>query len=139
MERYFPMSGGRQPVPRYLSKALLTRITFSEKDAIAQFTDVVLNKLPHDGDYAPEPDRTGEALQSWEAIKSLGEELSAKDVRQGLEKCRRAVARAKQVYANIDRYDLPLDQKSRDTHLAPLEEALQQFSERAQLVTERPA
>lgn len=38
MERFYRSTGGKLPIIRYLSKSLLNRVTFSEKDAISQFT-----------------------------------------------------------------------------------------------------
>ena len=133
MDRFFPAGGGRQPVYRYLSKALLNRITFAEKEAIAPFVPAVVNGLPHDADYSPEPDRAAEALQSWEALKSLCDAMVAGDLREDLTKCRDSVARAEQAYADIAAEGIPLDAKSRDEHLLALREALRQFEERAQL------
>ncbi len=133
MNRFFPVGGGRLPIIRYLSKLLLNRITFSEKDAVAPFVPGVINGLPHDADYAPEPDRAVEVLQSWEALRSLNENIVTGDIGTGLDNCRQAIERAKQAYAAIGAQGISLDVKSRDDHLAPLEEALDQFKERAEL------
>ncbi len=133
MDRFFPVGAGRLPIIRYLSKLLLNRITFSEKDAVAPFVPEVINRLLHDADYAPEPDRAVEVLQSWEALRSLNEEIVTGEIRTGLRNCRQAIERAKQAYAAIGAQGINLDAKSRDAHLAPLEEALNQFAERAEL------
>ena len=65
----------RQPIRRYFSMALLNRLTFTEKDALSGMVPEIINALPHDADYEPEPDRTGESLQSWEALRSLNARL----------------------------------------------------------------
>ncbi|MBU3916041.1 hypothetical protein KKA14_10945, partial [bacterium] len=64
MERFFPKKGGgRQPIVRYLSKQFLNRVTFSEKDTIANFVPAVINGLPCDTHYSEgEPDRKYEIL-----------------------------------------------------------------------------
>jgi hypothetical protein len=80
IERFFPSVGGRLPIVRYLSKSLLNRITFSEKEAISPFVPSIINKLPHDSDYNPEPERSEEVLQSWEVLKSLNEEIVTEDI-----------------------------------------------------------
>jgi hypothetical protein len=133
MESYFPSSGGRLPVMRYLSKLLLNRITFSEKEALSIFAPNVINNLPHDADYSPEPERTMEILQSWEALKSLNDELLADSQQTSLDNCLNAVKQAQDAYGKIAQYGIILDQKSRDEHLLALLEGLQQFKERAEL------
>jgi hypothetical protein len=141
IDRFFPSVGGRLPIVRYLSKLLLNRITFSEKEALIPFVPRVLNQLPHDQDYdrehspehSPEPERSREVLQSWEALKSLNEELSDNDVATGLEKCLQAISRAGQAYSEIATFGIVLDQKSRDEHVLPLLDGLRQFRERAEL------
>jgi len=133
MDRFFPSGGGRQPITRYLSKVLINRITFAEKDAISRFFEEVVNGLPHDADYNPEPERAAEVLQSWEALRSLNDELVTGDMATGLDNCRNAIERARELYADIAAQGIPLDSKSRDDHLTPLEEGLGQFEERAGL------
>ena len=133
IDRFFPSVGGRLPIIRYLSKLLLNRITISEKEALTPLVPGVLNQLPHEEEYDPEPERSREVLQSWEALKSLNEELADKDVFSGLEKCLQAVSRAEQAYGEIASFGIVLDQKSRDEHILPLLEGLRQFRERAEL------
>jgi hypothetical protein len=106
-------------------------------DKLIPFVPGVLNQLPHDQDYdpehSPEPERSREVLQSWEALKSLNEELSDNDVASGLEKCLQAISRAEQAYSEIASFGIVLDQKSRDEHVLPLLDGLRQFKERAEL------
>jgi hypothetical protein len=133
IDRFFPSPGGRLPLIRYLSKLLLNRITISEKEALTPFVSGVLNRLPYDKEYDPEPERTREVLQSWEAIKSLNEELSDIDVSRRLEKSLYAISRAEQAYSEIASLGIVLDKKSRDEHVLPLLDGLRQFRERAEL------
>lgn len=134
MERFYRSSGGKLPVIRYLSKALLNRIMVSEKDIISQFVPEVINDLPHDEDYKPEPERSEEILQSWEAINSLNDELADDDIEESLNKTRLFVQHAEQIYSEIASSGIPpLDKKSRDDHIQPLLEGLRQFKERAEL------
>ena len=65
------LANGVTPIRRYFSMALLNRLTFTEKDALSDMVPEIINALPHDADYEPEPDRTGESLQSWEALRSF--------------------------------------------------------------------
>ena len=133
MDRFTPLSGGRQTITRYLSKALLNRITFSEKEVIMPFVNSIINGLPHDVDYNPEPERAIEVLQSWEALKTLIADIVTKNTLQSWDNCKQAVSCAEQAYAMINESGIQLDQKSRGEHILPLFEALEQFKERAQL------
>ena len=133
MERFYPAPGGRLPIIRYLSKSLLNRVTYSEKDAISRFVPEIINELPHDEDYDPEPERSEEVLQTWEAISSLNEELIDDDIGEGVNNCRRIVRNAAKVYSEIASSGIVLDKKSRDEHIEPLLEGLRQFKERAEL------
>jgi hypothetical protein len=133
LDRFFPSVGGRLPLIRYLSKLLLNRITISEKEALSAFVPGVLNHLPHDQEYNPEPDRSREVLQTWEVLKSLNEELIDNDVAKGLEKCLQAVSRAEQAYSEIADLGIVLDHKSRDEHVLPLLDGLREFMTRAEL------
>ncbi|MBI2193589.1 MAG: hypothetical protein HYU36_16560 [Planctomycetes bacterium] len=134
MGRFCPSgSGGRQPITRYLSELLLNRITFAEKEAIAPFVPGIINRLPHDADYDPEAERTQEALQSWEALRSLTDRIVTEDILAGIGNCRQAIELSRQAYAAIAATGISLDMKSRDDHIEPLDEALKQFKERAEL------
>ena len=133
IDRFFPSGGGRLPIMRYLSKSLLNRLTFSEKEAVSSFVPDVINNLPHDIDYNPEPERSKEVLQSWETLKALNDELVSGDVSDDLTNCSKAILRAEQVYNQVASSGIVLDAKSRDDHLLPLKEGLRQFRERAEL------
>ncbi len=127
MDRFFPSDGGRLPIIRYLSKILLNRITFSEKDVIKTFIPDIINGLPHDKDYNPEPNRNAEVLQSWEALKSLCNEADS------FKKCIELVDSARYAYAEWAEKGLPLDSKSDDSHIEPIREGLRLYKERSQL------
>jgi hypothetical protein len=128
MDRFFPSGGGRLPIVRYLSKKLLNRITFSEKDAVSRFVPDIVNGLPHDRDYNPEPERNIEVLQSWEALKALIGEIG-----NSLDSCIKAIQDAQIAYAAWGESGLPLDSKSDDSHVESLSEGILLFKKRAQL------
>ncbi len=137
LSRFFPeKKGGRQPIPRYLSKILLNRILYNEKDILVasdRFPEI-LNNLPHDDDYDPEPDRVQEVLQSWEALQSLNNELTLKDVSDNLPNCFHAISEARKKYSEIAAAGFRwLDSKSGNDHIEPLEVGLKQFMDRAGL------
>lgn len=130
MDRFFPSGGGRLPIIRYLSKKLLNRITVSEKNAMQLFIPEFGNNLFHDKDYDTdnlEPSRTIEVLQSWEALKSLIDEVVSLDDSSGL------IQKASNAYAMWAGAGLPLDPKSDESHIEPLREGLRLYRERSQL------
>lgn len=136
LDRFAASSGmARQPIPRYLSTSLLNRITFAEKDAVSKFIPAVVNGLAHDSDYADGemPDRTGEALQSWEAIKKLNSDIVAQGIQAGLEHLTTSVDQAQAIYASISNMSIALDKKSRPDHLDAMSEGLRVFSDLAGL------
>src|ERR1035437_2251700 len=76
LDRFAPSAGGgRLPIQRYLSRALLNRITFFEFNQLRTIFPAIVNNLPGDDLYAQEdasqPQRNLEVVQSWEAVKAL--------------------------------------------------------------------
>lgn len=126
-------SGGRQPIARYLSVRLLNRVTFQEKEALAQVMPSTTNGLRHDADYNPEPDRPGEALQSWEALHHLSSLLALDDADAALTACNSAISRAQAAYLEIAEAGIVLDRKSNSDHLDSLQNGIQKFRELAGL------
>lgn len=124
-------SGKRQPIPRYLSVRLLNRVTFQEREALASVVPATTNGLPHDVDYDPEPDRRGEAFQSWEALNRLCSLLASDDMEAGLSSCNVAITRAQATYLEIAEAGIVLDRKSNSDHLEPLQAGIQAFMEAA--------
>lgn len=135
LDRFAASPGmARQPIPRYLSAALLNRVTFAEKDALSGLIPSTQNDLPHDADYDPEPERTSEALQTWEALRLLNERIVAGvDTTVGLEQANLSVSRAEAAYAEIAAVGLKLDRKSGSGHLPALREGLLAFKDLAGL------
>ncbi|MCW5547376.1 MAG: hypothetical protein KIT44_00260 [Opitutaceae bacterium] len=132
-------SGGRLPTPRYLSCALLNRITFDELERLRGVVPDVLNGLPTDKLYpvedGSEPERNQEVLQSWDAIRELNRRLVAEgDTEASLANCRKGIADAAGLYLEVQgALFSPLDSKSDDSHLAPLSDGLELFAELAEL------
>jgi hypothetical protein len=136
IERFEPAIGkGRLPIPRYLSCALLSRITFSELDLLRTMPEI-LNGLPTDSDYpvGGEPIRNKEILQSWESLKKLIAEVDASTIgpAAAVERCKSMIEKATILYERITvRYDL--DQKSNEDHLPALQEGIGLFKKLAEL------
>lgn len=127
---------GRQPLTRYLSCALLNRITAYELDALRDIVPDVVNKLPTDALFAADadPGRHEEAIQTWDALRKLDGAVNADDIKAGLEQVRRAVIRAQEVYALVaERSPIRIDVKSDGRHLPSLLEGLDLFEELAEL------
>jgi hypothetical protein len=136
IERFEPAAGkGRLPIPRYLSCALLNRITFPELNLLRTMPEI-LNGLPTDSDYPAggEPLRNKEVIQSWESLKKLINDVDAENVgaAAAVERCKKVVEKAVILYERINaRYQL--DQKSNDDHLPALQEGIDLFKKLAEL------
>jgi hypothetical protein len=142
LSRFLPASGGRLPIPRYLSKVLLNRISHIE---LAQITDLrsrfpripnVLNGLETDFLYplkqGYEPARSDEVLQSWEAIRSLCEDICRENQIETLHLCRAAITRAINAYDEIQS-NIRLDARSNGEHLIAIQEGLSLFARLAEM------
>ncbi|NLF08626.1 MAG: hypothetical protein GX594_11715 [Pirellulaceae bacterium] len=138
LDRFLPTGGGRLPIPRYLSKILINRITHIELRQILDLRILpdILNKLKTDGLYPSNegylPQRTDEVLQNWEAIKSLCDDLCRDDLMETLELCQTAVKRAIEAYDTI-MSRIRLDSKSNGDHLEAIKEGLSLFVRQAEI------
>jgi len=117
LDRFAPsVGGGRLPIQRYLSLALLNRIAFFEFDQLRKLLPAVANKLPTDSLYdqtvGSEPQRNREVLQSWEAVKTLNDSLVADEQSKSLKNCSAAVAKAMTAYEAVQAASIRLDGKS---------------------------
>lgn len=135
--RFSPsQSGGRLPTPRYLSLALLNRITFSELNILRTLAPVILNGLPSDSLYpeidGSEPKRNQEVLQSWDTIKSMMVDCCMGDTSHCLAAVLDRVRQAEVNYGIIEPL-LPLETKSNADHLPSLREGIRLFEELAEL------
>ena len=130
-----PLGGGRLPVERYLSAALLNRVTYYELDVLRRVAPEAVNGLPSDALYSGEgsqPERSKEVLQSWDALNSLNERLVTGDKAACLRNCRRAIQLAKQLYAEASA-SVSFEPKSNDEHLDDLGAGLDLFERLAEL------
>lgn len=130
MNRFVPaVTGGRRPVPLYLSIPLLNRIRYTELDVLrSEFP--VLNGLSTDAEYpeeGSEPTGMGEILQSWESIKALCDSTEATDLGEGLGRFRGTLEAASGLYDSIQVGPYPLERNSDPKHIEALAEALRVF------------
>jgi hypothetical protein len=135
MDRFGPATGGgRLPIQRYLSMALLNRVTYFELDAIQTLMPFILNRLPTDTLYDPnvgfEPPRNVEVLQSWEAVRALNSRVTENEQANSLTTSRQLLTEAQSLYEEIP---FALDSKSNAEHLVPLLEGFDLFEKLAEL------
>ncbi len=135
MGRYIkPEGGGGQlPVVRYVSKLLMNRIRNDELRAYARIVPGVLNGLAHDADYAKVPDRTSEALQTWEAISSLNGEVRDGLIEAKLERLNHRIEQAKEAYATVQRRGISEGIETVTEYLGQLSGAIENFKRLAEL------
>ena len=135
MGRYIKGGGGGQlPLKRYLSKTLLNRITINEREAFAKVLPNVMNGLSTDVLYEErEPDRTEEALQTWEAIASLNQEIVFGDMDEGLKALRDRIAEAEKCYEELQSAGFSERYEANMEYLGALQESLSNFKEMAEL------
>lgn len=140
LDRFSPSAGGgRLPILRYASMALLNRITFYELDGLRELVPSIMNNLPNDAlydnnnDNGSQPQRNMEVIQSWEAVKALNSALVTGDQTNSLQKCIDAIQQANLTYERIQEFPIRLDQKSNKEHLQPLWDGMRQFRRLAEL------
>ena len=137
LDRFAPSAGGgRLPIQRYLSLALLNRITFFEFDLLRKSFPAVVNNLKtdalYDANIGSEPPRNLEVVQSWEAVKELSARLVDTDRAKALKQCREVVRLAGMSYDAVQRLTR-LDAKSNPEHIQPLADGLGLFAKLAEL------
>ncbi len=138
LDRFAPSAGGgRLPIQRYLSRALLNRITFFEFNQLRTIFPAIVNKLPGDDLYAQEdasqPQRNMEIVQSWEAVRALNASLVGSDQTKALKECGDAIKQAGLLYEAIKARGVRPDPKSNDEHIQPLTDGLGLFKKLAEL------
>ena len=137
MDRFAaPIStGGRRPLPRYLSKRLIHSVKFDELQRLRSLFPAILNGLPSDAYY---PEENGsqpeslkeEVLQSWNAISSFAEFST----HCSLQNCQQWVAEAEQMYEQINMIPaIRLTGRSNNAHLDSLRGAIRLFAELAEI------
>jgi hypothetical protein len=138
LDRFAPSAGGgRLPIQRYLSLALLNRITFFEFNQLRTMFPAIVNKLAGDdlykSDDASEPQRNMEVVQSWEAVKALNSKLVVNDQAKALKQCGDAIKQAGLIYEAVQARGVRLDPKSNAEHIQPLTDGLGLFKKLAEL------
>lgn len=136
MDRFEPsVPGGRRPIPRYLSKALLNSIRFDELQRLRGFFPQVINDLASDDLYdesngsQPE-DQRAEVLQTWDAISSFGSKNSHPEISECLE----WLNTSEQLYDSINTTPaMRLSGRSNNAHLESLRGGVNLFAQLAEI------
>lgn len=136
LDRFTPTSpGGRRPVLRYLSRALLNSIRFDELQLLRGRFPEVLNGLETDAYYdvdlgsMPEG-QLEEVLQTWDVISSF----SANQIEPTLTDCREWISAAGTLYERINLSPgMRLTGRSNGDHLESLQGSLNLFAELAEI------
>ncbi len=136
MDRFEPPSpGGRRPVLRYLSKALLNSIRFDELQRLRGLFPAVLNGLATDSLYdeangSQPDDQQAEVLQTWDAVSSF----APPGTTPSLDQCVDWVRNSRRLYDSINASPaMRLVGRSNDNHLDHLLGGLKLFAELAEI------
>jgi hypothetical protein len=135
MARYVRGPGGGQlPLVRYLSMSLLNRITVNEREAFVEFVPDIMNGLSTDSLYeGREPSRTDEALQSWQAITGMSNEVISSNVSEGIARLNRRTIVAREYYDKLQQVGFSERYEANMEFLAALRDSLTAFVELAEL------
>jgi hypothetical protein len=126
--------GGKTPMVRYVSKRLLNRVKSNDLTTYSSILPDVLNGLDHDQDYTEAiPDRTAEALQTWEAISSLNADLTGGELEGNLARLAGQVENAKSAYATLQSRGISEGIEAVTEYLQQLSGAIEVFKRLAEL------
>lgn len=136
LDRYEEAAGGgKRPVFRYLSKALLNSIRFDELHRLRGRFPKILNRLSSDDYYdideASKPEnQVQEVIQSWAAISSVAGGNEAPN----LVECKNWLAQADELYAQINANPgFRLTGRSNHSHIEALQDGVNLFAELADI------
>jgi len=93
--------GGSQPLIRYVSVPLMSRIKLTDFTNYAAVLPIVANRLPTDSYYAEEPTRTEEVLQCWEALTALSNDAITGDIESDLSAYERRIDQANTLWSDL--------------------------------------
>lgn len=126
--------GGQLPVIRYLSKKLINRITFNEREAFVEVVPEILNNLTSDSFYIErEPSRTEETIQAWQAISSLNEDIISGDIEHNLRQIHSYILEAENIYNLLQSHGFSDRYESNQEYLSALKNGTNLFGQLAEL------
>ena len=139
LRRFQPVSGGRQPRPRYSSLPLMNSIYMTELDAIYNGGSVadVLSGTPFDTRFIgpPNPENVPwpadeAALHHWQVLARLSRSVLGGSVGDRLDRARGQIAQSLGLYAQIGSL-VPFTTETSSTHLDQWLNALNRFRSEA--------
>jgi hypothetical protein len=135
MGRYIRSSaGGQLPLVKYLSKKLLNRINVNEREAFARVKPDIMNGLSTDDLYeGRQPDRTEEALQHWQALTSMIEDIISQNLGESLERLRNCITSAESCYNELLAFGFSENIEANIEYLHSLRESISAFEQLAEL------
>jgi hypothetical protein len=126
--------GGQLPTIRYLSNRLMNRIKIDERYAYSQALPEIVNGLPLDREYDNgTPSRTVEAMQTWEALSSLNQDVVRDDIEESLTRLKRRIRRAKEAYDELRLENITDGFEAATEYLDQLDGAIDAFKKLAEL------
>lgn len=135
MGRYIRSSGGGQlPLVRYLSKKLLNRITVNEREAFVRVIPDIMNGLSTDALYeGRQPNRTEEALQVWQAITSMIDDVVSDNFSESLARLQKCITSAENCYNELQTFGFSEGFEANIEYLQSLKDSLSAFEQLAEL------
>lgn len=135
MGRYIrSSSGGQLPLVRYLSKRLLNRINVNEREAFAEVMPEIMNNLSADQWYlGRQPSRTEEAIQTWQAMASLNEDIILNDINESLAQLQNLISEAEDSYNELQTLGLTQRYEANLEYISALKDSLRLFEQMAEL------
>ncbi|MBK8810354.1 MAG: hypothetical protein IPN69_06410 [Acidobacteria bacterium] len=125
-------AGGQLPIIRYLSKLLLNRIK-RDQLTFSEIIPGILNGLPHDMDYDGETSRTTEALQTWEAISSLNNDVQSSSISDALSTLDNMVTQSEAAYSTLNSYGISAGHETSLEYLEQLRGGVEVFRKLAEI------
>ena len=135
MNKYLKeVSGGKSPIIRYVSNALLSRIKQTDYIAFKAILPNVANGGKYDDIYEnEEPSRTDEALQSWEAISAICNKFCLGNIDQDLRIFDAYVDQASQMWAELYEAGFSQEIEPNMERLESIQEGIKLFKEWAEI------
>jgi len=128
----------RKPIARYTSVTLLKSLRCTELHDLRDDFPDVFNGLPSDRYYDPdegsEPNEPWhEAMQNWDALRTMMTRHSGKSVRASVDACREALDGATDLYGRIADVGYTLRERSSNAHIDAIRYELDAFCELAEV------
>jgi len=128
-------TGGQLPLLKYLCLKLLNRIPVNSLKAYIELIPDLMNNLPTDTYYMgrSEPSRIEEALQSWEAIKFMTDDIISNNIRESLNRLENYIVTAESHYGRLNQLGFSEGFEPNMEYLQCLKESLKVFEKWAEL------